>query len=349
MDPIFFVFLSSGLFLGWSLGASEASNFGTAVGTKMIKFRTAATISSIFIILGAVIAGSGASETLGDLGNINTLAGSFMVALSAAITIFLLVRVGLPVSTSHAIVGAIIGWNFYSGTGTDISVLSKIISTWILCPIIAGTIAAFLYLGVKNFVRKTNMHLIRIDYYTRMGLILAGAFGSYALGANNIANVMGVFVSSSTFQPIDFVLFTINGTQVLFLIGGIAIAIGIFTYSHKVMNTVGKGIMPMTPIVALIVVLSQAIVLFIFSSVGLQEFLISMSLPPIPLVPVSSTQSVIGAILGIGIVKGGKGIRWSVTGKIAIGWVLTPTIAAATCFISLFFLQNVFNQTVFLP
>ena len=84
MDLSYFIFLSSGLFLGWSLGANDAANvFGTAVGTKMVKFRTAAFISSLFIIIGAVYAGEGASETLGKLGHINTLAGAFMVALAA--------------------------------------------------------------------------------------------------------------------------------------------------------------------------------------------------------------------------------------------------------------------------
>ncbi len=67
-------FLSSGLFLGWSLGANDAANiFGTAVGTKMIRFRTAAVIGSIFVILGAVLSGEGASHTLGKLGVINEI------------------------------------------------------------------------------------------------------------------------------------------------------------------------------------------------------------------------------------------------------------------------------------
>ena len=66
------LFLSSGLFLGWSLGANDAANvWGTAVGTKMVKFKSAAIICSIFVILGAVISGSGASHTLGKLGAVH--------------------------------------------------------------------------------------------------------------------------------------------------------------------------------------------------------------------------------------------------------------------------------------
>ena len=123
MDLSFLLYLSSGLFLGWSLGASEASNFGTAVATKMITFRTAAIISAICFIVGAVYAGAGASHTLGTLGNISALAGAFMVALSAALNTPWMVRISIPVSTSQAIVGAIIGWNFFAHKPTDLIVL----------------------------------------------------------------------------------------------------------------------------------------------------------------------------------------------------------------------------------
>ena len=260
MDLVFLTFLSSGLFLGWSLGANDAANiFGTAVGTKMVKFRTAAIISTIFIIIGAVYAGGGASHTLGELGSVNTLAGAFMAAFSAAITVFWMVELGLPVSTSQAIVGAIVGWNLYSHKPTDISVLTKIMSTWVFCPILSGIIAVILYWIVKYILKRSRLHLIRQDCYTRMGLIIAGAFEAYALGANNIANVMGVFVASSPIKAVTFGAFSLSSVQVLFLIGGIAISVGVVTYSKKVIETIGKGLMNMSPMIAWIVVVSQSL------------------------------------------------------------------------------------------
>lgn len=351
MDISFFIFLSSGLFLGWSLGANDAANiFGTAVGTRMVKFRTAAIISSLFIIIGAVYAGAGASETLGELGSVNAIAGAFMVAFSAAISVYWMVKSGLPVSTSQAIVGAIVGWNIYSGKETDLSVLTKIVSTWIICPVLSGMIAILLYFFIKFILKRSHMHLIRQDCYTRIGLIIAGAFGAYALGANNIANVMGVFVDSSPFKPVSFGSFmTLNSTQILFLIGAISISAGVMTYSHKVINTIGSNLMSMSPLVAWIVVVSQSLVLFLFASQNLQQLLLSHGLPTLPLVPVSSSQAVIGAVIGIGITKGGRGISWSIIGRIALGWLTTPVISAIICFISLFFLANVFNQVVYLP
>ena len=125
MDYSFFIFLSSGLFLGWSLGANDAANiFGTAVGTKMVRFHTAAVIASVFVMLGAVFSGGGASTTLVELGAVNAIAGSFMCACAAALTVYWMVNSGIPVSTSQSIVGAIIGWNFYSGKETDYGILS---------------------------------------------------------------------------------------------------------------------------------------------------------------------------------------------------------------------------------
>lgn len=348
MDLSFLFYLSSGLFLGWSLGASDAANiFGTAVGTKMVRFKTAAIISSIFIIIGAVYAGSGASQTLGSLGSVNTLAGAFMTALAAALTIYWTVKLSLPVSTSQAIVGGIIGWNLFAGKPTDIAVLGKIVGTWVFCPVLAGIIAVLLYYIVRFVIRHCHIGLIRQDCYTRIGLILAGAFGAYALGANNIANVMGVFVASSPLHAVNFgTLFSLSATQVLFFIGGIAISVGVFTYSHKLMTTVGNGIVKMSPLMAWVAVVSQALVLYFFASQNLQHFLISHNLPSFPLVPVSSSQAIIGAVIGIGLAKGAYRINWGLIGRITFGWILTPVAAALLCYISLFFLQNVFDMEV---
>ena len=349
MDIAFLFFISSGLFLGWSLGASDASNiFGTAIATRMIRFNTASFIASVFIIIGAVYAGSGGTETLGQLGSINTLPGAFMSALAAAIAICWSVKISMPVSTSQTVVGAIIGWNFYAGKPTDYSVLTKIVGTWVFCPILAGICAVILYSIIQYFCKRSKTHLIRRDQYTRIGLIVAGAFGAYALGANNIANVMGVFVPSSPLSELTLPLgLTLNKAQVLFLLGALAISIGIFTYSKRVIQTIGNSIIKMSPLMAFVVVISQGLVLFLFSSQALFNFLSSHHLPTIPLVPVSSTQAVVGAVIGIGIAKGGNDIHWSVLGKIVLSWIIAPLLSALICYISLFFLQNVFNMVVY--
>ncbi|MDZ4164174.1 MAG: inorganic phosphate transporter, partial [Smithellaceae bacterium] len=138
-----------------------------------------------------------------------------------------------------------------------------------------------------------------------------------------------------------------TGTQKLFFLGALSIEAGVFTYAKRVINTVGNDIYKLTPVTALIVVLAQALVLFLFSSQEIERWLIVQGLPSFPLVPVSSSQAVVGAIIGVGIAKaGGRGINFRILGKIALGWVVTPLISILLCLLSLFFVQNVFQQPV---
>ncbi len=344
---IILFYLSSGLFLGWSLGANDAANiFGTAVGSRMVRFKRAATIASIFVIIGAVVQGAGASETLGKLGSISTLAAAFTVALSAALSVYWMTRMKLPVSTSQAIVGAIIGWNFYTNNPTDIGTLTKIVTTWISGPLLGGVFAILLFMLVKRVQKKVSLHLLYRDAIIRYGLLLVGGFGAYSLGANNIANVMGVFTGTVDLPVIDIGFITFNSTEQLFFIGGLAIAVGVITYSKRVMETVGNTLMPLTPEAAIVVVLAQSLVLFIFSSQTLSDAVQSIGLPPIPLVPVSSSQVVIGAIIGIGLYKGGKEIKFNILGSISLGWIATPIVAGLVSFFMLFFVNNVFKKDV---
>ena len=349
---MFFFFLSSGLFLGWSLGANHAAAnvFGTAVGSRMITFKRAAVLCSVFVILGAVISGAGASDTIEKLGTVNAMAGAFIVALAAAVSVYIMTVIGYPVSTSEGIIGAIIGWNLFTGTLIDYTSLTKIVSSWIACPILAAIFSIILYKLVVICIKTFNVRMFKLDILIRYGLVIAGIFGAYSLGANNIANVMGVFVPVSPFHDISFMgIFSLTSAQQLFLIGGIAIAIGVITYSKRVMLTVGRGIMKISPVSALVTVWAHSIVLFLFASQGLERFLINHGLPSIPLVPVSSSQAIVGAIIGIGLLKGGKGIRWKTVGGISVGWVVTPLLAALISFISLFFFQNVFQQQTYKP
>jgi inorganic phosphate transporter, PiT family len=341
------LFLTSGLFLGWSLGANDASNvFGSAVGSKMVTFRRAATIASVAVIFGAVLQGSGASDTLGKLGSVNAIGGAFTLALAAAFTVYVMTKFSLPVSSTQAIVGAIIGWNLFTGNKTDAGTLSKIVMTWITGPVIGALFAILLYMLIVRIKKASKIHLLRFESLIRKGLIIVGAFGAYSLGANNIANVMGVFIPSFNLDPLDLGIITLSSGQQLFLVGGLAIAMGIITYSKKVMDTIGGNIVELSPEGAMVVVLAQSLVLFIFSSSGISTFFVRLGLPPIPLVPVSSSQVIVGCIIGIGIYKGVRNINFRLLGEIAIGWLSTPVLSGLLAFFSLFFIKNIFGIDV---
>lgn len=342
-----FFFITSGLFLGWTLGANDAANvFGSAVGSRMVSFVRAAVIASVFVIIGAVLQGAGASDTLGRLGSVNAMGGAFTVALAAGLTVFFMTRAGLPVSTSQAIVGAIIGWNFFTDNAVDSRALTQIVTTWVSGPVLGALFAYGLYHLVKITRRRIKIHLLKYETYLRTGLLIAGAFGAYSLGANNIANVMGVFVPSIPLEDTHFGFFTLTGAQQLFFLGAVAIAAGILTYSRKVMQTVGNNLLELSSEAAFVVVLSQALVLFIFSSSSLSGLMVRIGLPPIPLVPVSSTQVVVGAVLGIGLYKGISNINFKVLGSIASGWITTPVAAGLIAFFLLFFVKNLFGIEV---
>jgi PiT family inorganic phosphate transporter len=280
------------------------------------------------------------------LGAVNAIGGAFTLAFSTAVVVYIMTKFSLTVSTTQAIVGAIIGWNIFTGNSTNPEALATIVSAWITGPVIGAIFAIVLYIIVIKIKKSAGIHLFKFESYIRTGLIIVGALAAYSLGANNIANVMGVFLPSFNLEPLNLVLFTLSSNQQLFLLGGIAIAVGIITYSKKVMETVGSRIMELTPEAAMVVVLAQAIVLFVFSSSGLSNFLVGLGLPSIPMAPVSSSQVVVGCIIGIGIYKGVSNINFKLLGEIAIGWITSPVLAGTLSFILLFFMKNIFGINV---
>lgn len=343
-----FFYLLSGLFLGWSLGANATGNvFGATIATRMVRFRTAALIVSIFIFLGAVLEGSGPVGTLGRLGSVDALGGAFTVALAAALSIYVIVRMGIPVSTSQTVVGAIIGWSVFAGKIVDYHSLITVFSSWVFAFILAACIAFVLFFIFRHLLNRSKIHLLAQDYLTRNALVIVGAFAAFSLGANNIANVVGVFVPVTPFKPLNIGgLFVLEPVTQLYIIGALSVVLGVYTYSHRLVHTVGKDIFQLSPITALAVLLAQSIVLFLFASRGLHNFLVSRGLPALPLVSISFTHLTVGAVMGIAIAKGGRNVNYRVLGRISISWIAAPVMAFLLSFVLLFVMQNVFEQKV---
>jgi PiT family inorganic phosphate transporter len=297
--------LLGGVFLGWSLGANDAANvFGSAVSSRMIRFWTAGILAALFVLIGAVLEGEAGIETYTGLTQM-TLRLAVISSLAAAATVSLMTILGLPVSTSQAVVGAILGIGLLNRQ-LDVGGLGKIVICWFGTPVGGVIIAIVLYKVLSILYNRIEINLFQADIGLRLCLIGAGSYGAYALGANNVANVTGVFVSAG-------MLSVFSAT----LIGGLSIGLGVLSFSRGVMETVGKRLVKLDPFSALVVVLAEAITVHIYTFVG---------------VPVSTSQAVIGAVLGVGIVKGINTIRRQTLVNILLGWFLTPVVA---CFLAL--------------
>ncbi len=293
--------LLGGIFLGWSLGANDASNvFGSAVAARMVKFWTAAILASAFVLLGALLEGQAGIETLKGLTPLN-LEQAVVSSVAAAVTVTIMTIFSLPVSTSQAVVGAILGIGLLN-QNINTPGLGKVVACWMGTPVGGMIISIMIYRVLAFFYNRLNINLFQADNLLRLSLIGAGSYGAYALGANNVANVTAVFVGAG-----ELTLF------LAVLLGGLSIDLGILTFSRRVMETVGRRLVRLDPFSALVVLLAEAITVHIYTIIG---------------VPVSTSQAVIGAVLGVGIVKGIRTVEKRTLLNILFGWFLTPTIAA---------------------
>jgi inorganic phosphate transporter, PiT family len=297
--------LLGGVFLGWSLGANHAANcFGSAVASRMVRFWTAAILCACFVLIGALLEGQAGIKTLSGLTSID-LEQAVSITVAVAVTVTVMTLLNLPVSTSQGVVGAILGIGFLNHQ-LNLASLGKVVICWFGTPFCAILAALILYEVLALVYNRLGISIFHADVLLRIGLVAAGSYASYSLGANNVANATAVFVAA--------------GTLTIFkaaLIGGLSIGFGVLTYSRGVMETVGRKLVQLDPFSALIVVLAEAITVHFNALVG---------------VPVSTTQAVIGAVLGVGLVKGARTINRKTLYSIFTGWFLTPTVA---CFITI--------------
>ena len=307
-----FFWLSGGAFLGWSLGANTASTvFGTGVSTHAVKFRTAVICICIFVILGSFLQGVGGIRTLQNLSAGGNIESAFTIVFATAITVAAMTVLKLPVSASQGVVGAIIGMSLALGHNPEWYKLPKILLCWFGTPVGAIILSAGFYWALGGLWDRLNdrYSIEVLDAILSVGLIVVGSYGAYALGANNIANVVGVFAGFKPFNEID--------VRWLAAIGALSVCLGVITYGKRVMYTVGENLVPLAPFTAFISVLSQAATVHIFAMVG---------------VPVSIAQAIVGSVLGIGLVKGMQSVNTRTMLNILVAWISTPIVAGLMSF-----------------
>ncbi len=312
-----------GAFLGWGLGANDSANvFGTAVSSRMVSYRLAVVLTSIFVVIGALVQGEAGIRTLSEeLRNkqvktqTQTLESpdeakhlemkakqvAMVASFAAALTVAIMTIIKIPVSTSQAVVGAIIGVGLVQ-QNVNLGGLGKVLACWIGTPIGAGLFTFIFYYLFRSILRKWNPPLFVYDPVMSLLLIVCGCYGAYALGANNVANVSAIFVGDG--------MMTVRQAAIF---GSITIVIGAVTYSKPVMMTIGKGIIKLDSFTAFVCVLAHAVTVHCYAIVG---------------VPVSTSQAIVGAVLGIGLIKGMHVINYKMLFNVSMGWLATPFISA---------------------
>lgn len=299
--PLSLAPLGGGLFLGWTLGANNMSNvFGTAVATRIITYRRAAFLCGLMVILGSVLQGAEGIKTLSGIAE-QTVSTAVVVSIAAALTGVFMTWQGIPISTSQAVVGAILGVGLAKGQ-TDFSGLTKVVLCWVGTPVGSMLIAMVVYKLLALFIDHVPISIFTRDKILWSGLIVVGMYGSYALGANNVTNSTGIFSG---------LIDGVNDTH-LAAIGGVSIAVGVVTYSKRVIARVGAGIMRLDAFTAFAAVLGMSVTVHVFAMIG---------------APVSTSQGIVGSIVGIGLLRGAQGIHGGALLDIVRGWTLTPLMA----------------------
>jgi PiT family inorganic phosphate transporter len=378
-----YLLLFAGLFMGWSLGTNDAANaFGTAVATRVVKYRTAIIIIAVMVVLGSILQGaddidklssiSTNNEVSADVQDMENLGVEFekdengnyvfdedghyviksqdnvdkaalktlrnksafkaaIIFICAAMTVFIMSYLKFPVSANQAVTGAIIGWGLFHADysnpdvlSTNLAEIGKFASTWLLNPLGAAVISFVIVFVFKKFFEAKVESLKSYDKVIKIGYIVAGAYSAYTIGINSSASVTAFYYDS--FGVGANILTNAHLTAIL---GGVAIAVGVLTYSKKVMMTVGGSIANISQIDGFLVILSSAL------AITVMKILLG--------IPVSTSQAVVGAVIGAGLVKGPKNVNFKVLGKIGIAWISSPTAAGLLSYIIALCTQSVLS------
>ena len=402
-----------GFFMAWGVGANDEANaMGTSVGSRALTIKQAILVAMVFEFCGAYLAGGEVTETIkSGIVDIDSMTPDLLVlgmmsALLAAGTWLLVASTkGWPVSTTHSIVGAVIG---FGAVGVSMDAVhwagvGPIVASWVISPLLSGFVAFGLFMSVQKLIIDTDnpfqsakryvplymfltgfmvaimtlskgLKHIGLDLSGGESLLLAVVVGgvvmlagiallsrikvdteadrtfhfssvekvfavlmiftacamAFAHGSNDVANAVGPLaaivdvIQSSGAAAID-AQSTVPGW--VLLLGAIGIVVGLATYGYKVIATIGKEITELTPSRGFAAELATATTVVGASAIGL---------------PVSTTHTLVGAVLGVGLARGIGALNLGVIGKIFMSWLVTLPIGAVLSIIFFFILQAIF-------
>lgn len=296
-----------GFYVGWNIGANDTANcIGTPVGSGLISYRKMVYIVAIFVILGAMLQSQNVMKTIGEgvVANPLNLIAVLTAMLSAGFFVTLATFFKVPVSTSQAIVGGVVGAALSMGNEVNIARVATIGEVWVISPPLTALMSFTLYHIFAFFLKRVKMVALW-DKLLSYLVILSGAYVAFSLGANDVGNSVGPL----TVLGIDRFW--------LALLGGVALSVGVLTYGRRVTETIGKGITSLGPLSAVSAQTAAALAVHYFSLIG---------------IPVSTSQAIVGAVVGVGLVKGVTTVSFGKISEVVVGWVATPTAAGLFAF-----------------
>ena len=325
------ILILAGFYVGWNIGANDAANcIGTTVGAQIISYRKAVLVMAFFVILGGALQGHHVMKTVGK-GIVITEATTYeehnaepagaefraffpddrlpdkailVALLSAGFFVTLATFSSVPVSTSQAIVGGVAGVGVgivgLNASYFKLAVLMKIFGAWVISPVLTMILAFILYSLLGLLLRRVSS--VVWSKVMAVAVVCSAAYVSYSLGANDVGNAIGPLLSKYPDKGLW-----------LALLGGVAMAVGAMTFGRRVTHTVGKSITPLDYGGALAAQLSAAFGVHLFSMAG---------------IPVSTSQAVVGGVVGVGLTKGMASVSGKKLSGIFMGWVVTPACAA---------------------
>jgi len=401
-----------GLFMAWGIGANDVANaMATSIGSRAITVKQAVIIAAIFEFSGAVLAGGEVTKTIRkgiidtqSLADPETLIFGMLAALLAAgVWLLIASRRGWPVSTTHSIIGAIIGFAMV-GIGMDSVQWGKvgsIAASWVASPLIAGLLAFLLFNSVQWLILSRPDPLVRAKRYVpayiflaifmislvtmfkglkQVGLdistletylialgsgivgALAGKFFirriqpnrkaekkfhyftvervfavlmvvtacgmAFAHGSNDVANAIGPVAAIISIARDGVITQNAPVSIWILLLGGLGIVVGLATFGRHVIATVGNKITNLTPSRGFAAELAAATTIVIASGTG---------------IPISTTHTLVGAVLGVGMARGISAIDLSVVGRIFMSWLITIPAGAILSILFFYLLRFILD------
>ncbi|WP_245612483.1 inorganic phosphate transporter [Palaeococcus ferrophilus] len=388
-DPWFLITVVVGLFMAWAIGANDAANsMSTAVGAGAITPKQAVVIAGVLEFTGAYFFGKSVTETVRKgildptmITDPNVLVyGSIAALLAATLWLIIATKFGLPVSTTHSIIGGIAGYGMvYAGAAiVNWGKMTQVVLSWILSPIVGAIVAfvvfkalarstlqakdpvkaarrfspvwiglAFVIIGAMFYIKVLHGKDLRVaitNYGIPLGVIvfiimylilkvrfpsndpyigvesvfkkvqvITSGYVALAHGANDVANAIGPVAAVYAVATMGMAGMKVPVPRWILAMGGLGIAIGVATYGYRVMETVGKRITELTNTRGFSIDFSAATVVLIASWLGL---------------PISTTHTVVGAVIGVGLARGVKAINKDIVRDIVISWFVTVPVAA---------------------